>query len=175
MSILHLGGQTRREFLSSVAFASVAMSARAAAGQSAITPLIPSVAVDGYKKAQARALAKFKVAAHSRYVKLPALALTAHVLEAGRGDPVVLIHGGNATAVNFAPLIAALQGQFHTFTPDRPGCGLTDKIDYRGVPFRDHAVSFVTGVLDTLKLSKASLVGNSMGGYWSWTTMLEQV
>lgn len=45
--------------------------------------------------------------------------------------------------------------------------GLTDKIDYRGVPFHDHAVSFVSGVLDALKLPKAALVGNSMGGYWS--------
>jgi hypothetical protein len=100
MSRLRFSGQTRREFLSSLTFATVAVPEFAAAAQqSPIIPLIPSVAIDSYKKAEARSLAKFKVAGRSRYVKLPRLSLTAHVLEAGHGDPVVLIHGGNATAV----------------------------------------------------------------------------
>jgi pimeloyl-ACP methyl ester carboxylesterase len=167
MPTTHFRGKTRREFMSGLSLAAIAVSGLAAAPQGPIIPLTPGPEVDNYKKAQARSLAKFNVSAQSRYVKIPKLSLTAHVLEAGHGDPVVFIHGGGATAVSFAPMLGALQSTFHTFAPDRPGCGLTDKIDYRGVPFREHAVDFVTGVLDVLKLPKAALVGNSMGGYWS--------
>jgi len=168
VSVLHSSGKTRREFVAGIlSFAAIGSSDLAAAPQSPIIPLVPGPEVDSYKKAQTGLLEKFKVSAQSRYVKIPKLSLTAHVLEAGHGDPVVLIHGGAATAVQFAPMLGALQSEFHTFTPDRPGCGLTDKIDYRGVSFREHAVDFITGVLDALQLRKAALVGNSMGGYWS--------
>jgi len=167
MSAINFSGKTRREFVAGFSSAAIAVSGLVAAPPDPIIPLIPGPEVDAYKKAQARSLAKFKVSAQSRYVKIPMLSLTAHVLEAGHGDPVVFIHGGAATAVQFAPMLGALQSQFHTFAPDRPGCGLTDKIDYRGVPFREHAVAFVTGVVDALKLRKGALVGNSMGGYWS--------
>ena len=157
---------TRRGFVRALSFAGVTAH-NAAGAQNRITRLTPSPEVDNYKKAQALSLARFQVSARSRFVKIPKLSLTAHVLEAGRGDPVVLVHGGGATAVYFAPMLAALQKDFHTFAPDRPGCGLTDKIDYRGVPFRQHAVDFMTGLLDAVKLPRAALVGNSMGGYWS--------
>lgn len=166
MTVRHLNGMTRREFVWGLSFAGITAHA-AAAPQNRITRLAPSPEVDNYKKAQALSLARFKVSAQSRFVNIPMLSLTAHVLEAGRGNPVVLVHGGGASAVQFAPMLAALQNDFHTFAPDRPGCGLTDKIDYRGVPFRQHAVDFITGLLDALKLPRAALVGNSMGGYWS--------
>jgi pimeloyl-ACP methyl ester carboxylesterase len=92
-----------------------------------------------------------------------------HVLEAGRDDarPVVLIHGGNSVAAGWEPLISLLKDDFHLYAPDRPGCGLTDKLDYHGVPFREHGIGFVEAVLDGLNLKRASLVGNSMGGYWA--------
>ena len=35
-----------------------------------------------------------------------------------------------------------------------------------GVPLREHAVAFVRGVLDSLGLEWAALMGNSMGGYF---------
>jgi pimeloyl-ACP methyl ester carboxylesterase len=100
-------------------------------------------------------------------VKLDKPALTAHVLEAGGGEPLLLLHGGIATACHFAPLIGSLQQQFHVFAADRPGCGLTDKINYRGVSLREHAVDFVAGVMNGLQLPKAAIVANSLGGYWA--------
>jgi hypothetical protein len=140
MSAINFSGKTRREFVSGFSSAAIAVSDLIAAPPGPIIPLIPSPEVDIYKKAQARSLARFKVSAQSRYVKIPKPSVTAHVLEAGHGDPVVFIHGGAATAVQFAPMLGALQSQFHIFAPDRPGCGLTDKMDYRGVPFREHAI-----------------------------------
>lgn len=50
---------------------------------------------------------------------------------------------------------------------DRPGHGLTSDIDYRGIDYRQHAVDWMTGVLDGLGVQRADLVGNSMGGYFA--------
>jgi pimeloyl-ACP methyl ester carboxylesterase len=99
-----------------------------------------------------------------------------HVLELGRDDapPALLIHGGNSVAAGWDPLLGLLQNDLRIYAPDRPGCGLTDKIDYHGVPFREHAVAFVASVLDELGLQRVSLVGNSMGGYWALLFALAQ-
>jgi serine/threonine protein kinase/pimeloyl-ACP methyl ester carboxylesterase/tetratricopeptide (TPR) repeat protein len=120
-----------------------------------------------YRTAQQALLRRYGVVATSRYVRLKKPAMTVHVLEAGSGEPVLLLHGGNATAAQLAPIMAALQGHFRVIAPDRPGCGLTDMIDYRGVPFREHSLDFVTGLMDELGLPKAAVVGNSMGGYFA--------
>ncbi|MEW1808520.1 alpha/beta hydrolase [Pseudarthrobacter sp. NPDC080039] len=90
-----------------------------------------------------------------------------HVLETGEGDPVVMIHGGNSVAAGWAPLLIELDGRFHVYAADRPGCGLTHPQDYRKLNLREHAIQFLDDVLDGLELDHATLVGNSMGGYWS--------
>ncbi len=133
----------------------------------AITPVVPGPEVDQFKKAQDDLLKKCHVSARSRFLKLDKPPVTAHVLETGEGAPVLMLHGGNSTACLFAPLMTELQKEFHLFAPDRPGCGLTGKIDYRGVSFREHAVDFVKSTMDGLELHKAAIVANSMGGYWA--------
>ena len=107
------------------------------------------------------------MSARSRYVTLDKPALTAHVLEAGKGDPVLFLHGGIATAAHFARLMQPLQHQFHLFAIDRTGCGLTDKIDFSGIALREHVVDFVAGVMDGLQLPRAAIVANSLGGLWA--------
>ncbi len=126
---------------------------------------IPEVEI--FKIAQHKLLSKYVVAAKSEYVQLPQLNLTVHVLEAGKGDPVLLLHGGGAFAAQYAPLMGMLQKDFHLIAPDRPGCGLNDMINYDGIAFREHAVNFIDGILEHFNLKKASLIGNSMGGYWA--------
>jgi pimeloyl-ACP methyl ester carboxylesterase len=132
-----------------------------------VTPLAPGPEVDAFKKAQDALLKKYGVTAKSRYVKLKEPALTVHVLEAGRGEPLLLIHGGGGFACGFAPLLSALQKDFHVFAVDRPGCGLTDRFDYRETTIREHAVKFFTSAMDSLDVPKATLVANSMGGLWA--------
>lgn len=124
--------------------------------------------VEQFKKTQQNLLNKYNVVTSSKYVKLNAPSMTAHILEAGKGEPVLMLHGGGSVACQFAPLLGALQNDFHLIVPDRPGCGLSDMVNYNDVPnFRQHAVDFVTNLLDNLKLEKVALIGNSMGGYWS--------
>jgi pimeloyl-ACP methyl ester carboxylesterase len=132
-----------------------------------VSPLEDGPETERFRNAQRRALAKYKVEAQSRFLALNKPALKVHVLVAGRGDPVILIHGGGAEAVQFAPLMSGLTGTFQCFAPDRPGCGLTDRFDYANIPFRRHGIDFVASLLDALHLSKAAIAGNSMGGYWA--------
>ncbi|PYI64679.1 hypothetical protein CVV68_21305 [Arthrobacter livingstonensis] len=90
-----------------------------------------------------------------------------HVLHSGHGDPVLMIHGGNSVAAGWAPLIAQLDGEWDVYAPDRPGCGLTHRQNYRGIKYRDHAIAFIGDVMDGLELQHATLMGNSVGGYWT--------
>jgi 2-hydroxy-6-oxonona-2,4-dienedioate hydrolase/4,5:9,10-diseco-3-hydroxy-5,9,17-trioxoandrosta-1(10),2-diene-4-oate hydrolase len=133
--------------------------------------MIMETAEDRFVAAQARLFQETGTRAGSRFLAIRAPAARVeqvHVLEMG-GDgapPVLLIHGGNSVAAGWEPLLSLLQDDLHLYAPDRPGCGLTDKLDYHGVPFREHAIAFIGAVLDGLGLTRASLVGNSMGGYW---------
>lgn len=78
--------------------------------------------------------------------------------------PTVLVHGGLAEASVWAPVAGRLEGT--VVIVDRPGCGLSSPIDYRGVDYRKHAADWLSGVLDGLGAPSANLVGNSMGGFF---------
>lgn len=160
---------TRRQFIAQSAALTLASPCLFGATKTPVIPLVNGPEVESYQRAQKAVLVKYGVKAESKYLRLDRPSLRVHVLVAGKGEPVVLIHGGAAMAVQFAPLLAGLQEKFQCFAPDRPGCGLTDKIDYTEltIPFRQHAVDVVRSLLDELKLPKAVIAGNSMGGYWA--------
>lgn len=85
------------------------------------------------------------------------------LMQAGEGDPVLLLHGLGATKASFLPTIAALAGSFRVTAIDLPGFG--DSAMPVGAaydpPFFARAVA---GVLDALEIERAHLIGNSMGG-----------
>jgi pimeloyl-ACP methyl ester carboxylesterase len=87
-------------------------------------------------------------------------------LEAGQGDPVVLIHGsgpGVTSYANWRLVIPALAENFRVIAPDMVGFGFTDRpasIQYGVQTWADQVV----GLMDTLELPTAHLVGNSFGG-----------
>ncbi len=129
-------------------------------------------ATDSFREAEAKLFRETGTQANSCFLTIrePAARVQqVRVLEAGHdgAPPVVLIHGGNSVSTGWEPLLGLLQDKFHIYAPDRPGCGLTDKLDYHGVAFREHGLAFVRSVLDGLNLKRVSLVGNSMGGYWA--------
>ncbi len=116
---------------------------------------------------QTKLLEHYGAKATSRFVQLARPAMRAHVLEAGAGEPVILVHGGDGEAVNWAPLIAQLQDHARVYAVDRPGCGLSDAFDYRTVDLRTHASDFMESLLDALGIQTATLVGGSMGGFFA--------
>jgi len=129
-----------------------------------------------FQDLQNQLLAHYGVSASSRYLSLREPAIRLHALQAGPedGEPVLIIHGGDGEAVDWAPLMAPLQKNFRIYAIDRPGFGLSDPFDYRHVDLRKHAVDLVTSVLDALGLEKVTLIGGSMGGFFSLATALDR-
>jgi pimeloyl-ACP methyl ester carboxylesterase len=103
----------------------------------------------------------------------PEIGATAHAngiktnyLEAGQGDPVVLIHGsgpGVTAYANWRLVMPALAERFRVVAPDMAGFGYSERpagITYGVQTWADQ----VTGLMDTLEIPRAHLVGNSFGG-----------
>ena len=87
-------------------------------------------------------------------------------LEAGKGDPVVLIHGsgpGVTSYANWRLVLPALAENFRVVAPDMVGFGFSERpanIEYGVQTWADQVV----GLMDTLELPTAHMVGNSFGG-----------
>ena len=85
------------------------------------------------------------------------------------GDPskptVILLHGLGGNADGWAFNIPALAANYHVIAPDQVGFGKSDKpmIAYRVETY----VDFLDKFMSELKIEKASLAGNSMGGWIS--------
>ncbi len=148
----------RRRFLEHIAYAS------ALAGCAKEATL--DAAAERYKQLQAAALKRRGLDYAEHDVEIASLDLRAHVIEVGSGEPLLLLHGGNGVGAHWIPLMTRLTG-WRMLVPDRPGCGLTDGFLYDGVDMRAHGAAFVEGVLDTFDVEAASIVGNSMGGYFA--------
>jgi len=86
-----------------------------------------------------------------------------HYLEAGTGPTVILLHGLGGDTSNWAATVPALASRFHVFVPDQIGFGQSDKpqINYRVATL----VDFLDGFYKKVGVTKASLVGNSLGGW----------
>lgn len=84
-----------------------------------------------------------------------------------RGDPQrLLIHGGMSEASEWGLLAGRLSGDIAI--ADRPGCGLSYRIDYTRIDdFRAAASEWVGEVIDALGMERADLVANSMGAYFA--------
>ena len=87
-------------------------------------------------------------------------------LEAGKGDPVVLIHGsgpGVTSYANWRLVLPVLAENFRVLAPDMVGFGFSERpanIEYGVQTWADQVV----GLMDTLELPRAHMVGNSFGG-----------
>jgi len=94
--------------------------------------------------------------------------VTTRYYDEGRGDPMVLIHGGmtagSSTANVWSRNIPGLAKRFHVFAVDRLGSGLTgnplNDADYAYSGQVEHIYQFI----QTMKLGKIHLVGHSAGG-----------
>lgn len=83
------------------------------------------------------------------------------------GDPakpkVILLHGLGGSVLNWATNTGAIAQNYHVIAVDQVGFGRSDKpaLKYRVGTFAD----FLDKFMSELKIEKASLVGNSMGGW----------
>ncbi|HMF55374.1 MAG TPA: alpha/beta hydrolase [Pyrinomonadaceae bacterium] len=86
-----------------------------------------------------------------------------HYVEAGSGPVVILLHGLGGNTTNWALNIAPLAQKFRVIVPDQLGFGASSRpfINYRVGTY----VDFLDGLYKELRIERASLVGNSMGGW----------
>ncbi len=97
-------------------------------------------------------------------IDVAGVATNVHV--AGDGDPVLLLHGsgpGVSAWANWRLTIPVLARRFRVIAPDIVGFGFTDRpeqVTYDLDTWTSHAL----GVLDTLGIERAHVVGNSFGG-----------
>lgn len=86
-----------------------------------------------------------------------------HYIEKGSGAPVILIHGFLYSTVMWKNNIDALAKKFKVYAIDLWGWGYSERLQPDEYSFEKYARQ-VIGFMDAMKIDKASLVGQSMGG-----------
>jgi 4,5:9,10-diseco-3-hydroxy-5,9,17-trioxoandrosta-1(10),2-diene-4-oate hydrolase len=82
-------------------------------------------------------------------------------VRAGRGSPVVLVHGFGSSLATWKDVIPDLARDHDVVALDLPGFGLSDQPADLSV---DDLPRAVLGLMDRLSMERAALVGNSLGG-----------
>jgi pimeloyl-ACP methyl ester carboxylesterase len=88
-----------------------------------------------------------------------------HYWDVGSGPVVVLVHGLGSRKEDWLPVLEPLAQKYRLLVPDQIGFGKSDKplLDYTVQTY----VDFLNEFLRQLKVEKASLVGESLGGWIS--------
>jgi pimeloyl-ACP methyl ester carboxylesterase len=85
---------------------------------------------------------------------------------------VIMIHGFGSSLQTWEPWAQALEGKFRVVRFDLPGSGLSSP-DPRGDYTDARTLQVLLALMDRLGVSKASLIGNSIGGRIAWTFAAE--
>ncbi len=91
-----------------------------------------------------------------------ALGIRIHYVEAGAGDPVMLIHGLGMSTASWRANIGPLSRAHRVLAVDLPGHGYSEMPRERYS--LEFGVRFMDAFLDAVGVESASLVGESMGG-----------
>jgi pimeloyl-ACP methyl ester carboxylesterase len=86
-----------------------------------------------------------------------------HYFDMGSGPVVVLLHGLGSRKEDWLPVLELMAQRYRLLVPDQIGFGKSDKplLDYSIQTY----VDFLNEFLRQLKVEKASLVGESLGGW----------
>ncbi len=86
-----------------------------------------------------------------------------HYFDMGSGPVVVLLHGLGSRKDDWLPVLEPMAQKYRLLVPDQIGFGKSDKplLDYSVQTY----VDFLNEFLRQLKVEKASLVGESLGGW----------
>jgi pimeloyl-ACP methyl ester carboxylesterase len=87
------------------------------------------------------------------------------VFELGSGPPLLYVHGGLGGAYEILPILSRLGQNHRVLAVDRPGHGLADPFDYRGLDLVEHGRTFLREVVDALGLPTVDVVANSLGAF----------
>lgn len=85
--------------------------------------------------------------------------------ECGSGPTVLLLHATLHDRRDFDPIVETLARRYRTIALDWPGHGESDPVDAALVPGAPLFADVLEDVVDGLGLSRAVLIGNSVGGF----------
>jgi pimeloyl-ACP methyl ester carboxylesterase len=88
--------------------------------------------------------------------------LDIHFLTLGKGDPLIILHGGGSGARAWKRNMEALSQRYTIFVPDLPGFGLSQPL--AGPYYIAEMVAFVEDFARALGLNQFYLMGHSFGG-----------
>jgi pimeloyl-ACP methyl ester carboxylesterase len=88
--------------------------------------------------------------------------LETHYLTCGKGEPLIIVHGGGDGANAWMRNIAVLSRKYKIYVPDMPGFGMSQPL-INGYSMY-HMVEFINSFAQAMGLSKFYLMGHSLGG-----------
>lgn len=93
-----------------------------------------------------------------------------HVRDTGPRDApaIILLHGFGSSLLTWEPWAELMSAQYRVVRFDLPGFGLTGP-DPSGDYSDARSMAVLGGLMNTLGIGQASLIGNSMGGRIAWT------
>lgn len=100
------------------------------------------------------------------WIEVRSQGIKVRVLEAGTGTPVLFVHGGPNAGSTWAPVVAGMLDS-RCLVLDRPGCGLSEAIDYTDMSAAEVSKAMVDTLLATVEDlvdEPVDLVGSSYGG-----------
>jgi 2-hydroxy-6-oxonona-2,4-dienedioate hydrolase len=128
-------------------------------------PPLPAAldAISRFEVAEAALWRRHRLVVAPRFVDLPPLGVRVRIMEVGEGPSVLFLPGLGMVGSFWAPLMAELGG-YRRIAVDRPGCGLSDPVDFTRLELRSFLTTFASALVDALGLGRVSVVGNSIGG-----------
>ncbi len=100
---------------------------------------------------------------NERKLKIDGRKLTLH--EGGRGEPLLLLHGGWAgAAAHWGPVWEALADRYRVLAPELPGI-----MEGEALPGVAATVTFLERMLDALGCGQVVCMGNSLGAALGWS------
>jgi pimeloyl-ACP methyl ester carboxylesterase len=88
--------------------------------------------------------------------------LNIHYYYGGKGEPLLVLHGGNSHAGPWAKNLRELSQKYTLYVPDLPGFGLSQKME--GEYYIPELVKFVRDFTNAVELENFYLMGHSLGG-----------
>ena len=103
-----------------------------------------------------------KVVPEDRFLKLGDQLV--HIEQAGKGEPVILLHGFGASTYSWRNVMPALAAGFRVIAIDLNGFGYTQRPRAFESYTREGQADLVLRVMDALGIESAHLMGHSYGG-----------
>lgn len=129
-----------------------------------------------YISAESELFNSYQLARKEHFIKIEKYGIRVRVQTIGEGIPVLFIHGGPNAGSTWAQLVSLLPG-YKCILLDRPGCGLSEAVNYKNISekeFADMVVAVTDSILDFFQIYKINIVGSSFGGFWTFHYALQK-